>query len=34
VNAGLRLATAADAEEARTGRASRLAPLLARLTGH
>jgi glycine/D-amino acid oxidase-like deaminating enzyme len=34
VNAGLRLATAADAEEARTGRSSRLAPLLARLTGH
>ena len=34
VNAGLRLATAADAEEARTGRASRLAPLLAKLTGH
>ena len=34
VNAGLRLAVAADAEEARTGRASRLAPALARLTGH
>jgi glycine/D-amino acid oxidase-like deaminating enzyme len=34
VNAGLRLAVAADAEEARTGRSSRLAPLLARLTGH
>jgi len=34
VNAGLRLATAADAEEARTGRPSRLAPLLSRLTGH
>jgi glycine/D-amino acid oxidase-like deaminating enzyme len=34
VNAGRRLAVAADAEEARTGRASRLAPALARLTGH
>jgi glycine/D-amino acid oxidase-like deaminating enzyme len=34
VNAGLRLAVAADAEEARTGRPSRLAPLLSRLTGH
>jgi glycine/D-amino acid oxidase-like deaminating enzyme len=34
VNAGLRLAVAADAEEARTGRSSRLAPLLSRLTGH
>ena len=34
VNAGLRLATAADAEEARTRRSSRLAPLLSRLTGH
>jgi glycine/D-amino acid oxidase-like deaminating enzyme len=34
VNAGLRLATVADAEEARTGRASRLAPVLAKLTGH
>jgi glycine/D-amino acid oxidase-like deaminating enzyme len=34
VNAGLRLAVAADAEETRTGRASRLAPLLAKLTGH
>lgn len=34
VNAGLRLARLADAEERRTGRPSRLAPLLARLTGH
>jgi glycine/D-amino acid oxidase-like deaminating enzyme len=34
VNAGLRLAVAADAEETRTGRPSRLAPLLSRLTGH
>ena len=34
INAGLRLATAADADERRTGRASRLAPALARLTGH
>lgn len=34
VNAGLRLATAADAEEARTGRSSRLGPVLAKLTGH
>jgi len=34
VNAGLRLAVAADAEEARTGRASRLAPALSRLLGH
>ncbi|WP_307835872.1 NAD(P)/FAD-dependent oxidoreductase [Phycicoccus sonneratiae] len=33
VNAGLRLAHAADAEEARTGRPSRLAGLLGRLTG-
>ncbi len=34
VNAGLRLATVADAEEARTGRAARLGSVLARLTGH
>lgn len=34
INAGLRLAAAADAEERRTGRASRLGPVLARLTGH
>lgn len=34
INAGLRLATAADADERRTGRASRLGPVLARLTGH
>ncbi|NHA67011.1 NAD(P)/FAD-dependent oxidoreductase [Phycicoccus flavus] len=33
VNAGLRLARLADREEDRTGRPSRLAPLLARLTG-
>lgn len=34
VNTGLRLATLADREEARTGRLSRLAPLLSALTGH
>lgn len=34
VNAGLRLAHAADRQEARSGRPSRLAPLLAALTGH
>ncbi len=34
VNAGLRLAHLADVDEARTGRESRLAPLLDRLTGH
>ncbi len=34
VNAGLGLARLADAEEERTGRPSRLGPLLARLTGH
>ncbi|WP_299441796.1 FAD-binding oxidoreductase [uncultured Phycicoccus sp.] len=34
VNAGLGLARLADAEEARTGRPSRVGPLLARLTGH
>ncbi len=34
VNAGLRLARAADREEARTGEPSRLEPLLSRLTGH
>jgi glycine/D-amino acid oxidase-like deaminating enzyme len=34
VNAGLRLARLADRDEARTGRPSRLAPLLDRLTGH
>lgn len=33
VNAGLRLARLADRDEARTGRPSRLGPLLARLTG-
>ncbi|KRE61645.1 FAD-binding oxidoreductase [Nostocoides sp. Soil756] len=33
VNAGLRLARLADRDEARSGRPSRLAPLLARLTG-
>ncbi|NHI19174.1 FAD-dependent oxidoreductase [Phycicoccus endophyticus] len=33
VNAGLRLARLAEAEEARTGRPSRLEPLLSRLTG-
>ncbi len=34
INAGLRLASAADADEQRSGRASRLGPVLARLTGH
>lgn len=34
VNAGLRIATAADAHERRTGRPSPLGPVLARLTGH
>jgi glycine/D-amino acid oxidase-like deaminating enzyme len=34
VNAGLRLARAADAEEARTARPARLGQVLARLTGH
>jgi glycine/D-amino acid oxidase-like deaminating enzyme len=34
VNAGLRLAHAADREEARTGRPARIATLLAALTGH
>lgn len=34
INAGLRLAHAADREEARTGRPARIAPLLAALTGH
>jgi len=34
INAGLRLATAADADERLMGRASRLGPVLARLTGH
>lgn len=34
VNAGLRLATAADREEARTGRPARLGALLSRLTAH
>lgn len=34
VNAGLRLATLADQEETRTGRPSRLGPLLSALTGH
>jgi glycine/D-amino acid oxidase-like deaminating enzyme len=34
VNAGLRVMTAADAEEARTGRESRRAAVFARLTGH
>ncbi len=34
LNAGLHLARAADREESRTGRPSRLEPLLARLTGH
>jgi len=34
VNAGLRAMTAADAEEARTGRESRRAAIFARLTGH
>ncbi len=34
VNAGLRLATAADAQERRTGKPSPLGPVLARLTGH
>ncbi len=33
VNAGLRLASLADAQEARTGRPTRLTPLLGRLTG-
>ncbi len=33
VNAGLQAARLADAEETRTGRASRIAPLLSRLTG-
>jgi glycine/D-amino acid oxidase-like deaminating enzyme len=34
INAGLRLAHAADREEARTGRPARIATLLATLTGH
>jgi len=34
INAGLRLASAADADERRSGRASRIGPVLARLTGH
>ena len=34
VNAGLRLAQLADAEEARTGRPARLGKVLAALTGH
>jgi hypothetical protein len=34
INAGLRLAVAADAQERRTGRQSHLGPVLARLTGH
>ncbi len=34
VNAGLRLAELADAEEARTGRPARLGRVLAALTGH
>jgi glycine/D-amino acid oxidase-like deaminating enzyme len=34
VNAGLKMMTAADAEEARTGRPSRRAAVFARLTGH
>ena len=34
INAGLRLASAADADEQRSGSASRLGPVLARLTGH
>jgi glycine/D-amino acid oxidase-like deaminating enzyme len=34
INAGLRLAHAADAEEARTGRPARLARLLSAVTGH
>ena len=34
VNAGLRLATLADAEEARTGRPAMLGRLLGALTGH
>ena len=34
INAGLRLAHAADREEARTGRPARIATLLAALTGH
>ena len=34
INAGLRLATAADADEKHSGRASHIGPVLARLTGH
>jgi len=34
VNAGLQLARLADRDEARSGRQSRLGPVLGRLTGH